>query len=185
MPRQATTAAALVALAALAGMTGCSQQAMKIDGGEAALAADEGSPGFLDRVASQAVISQNDALRGILLLLDKEDKTKTFQQRVEKLTERGVCPRGWGYGAARPMTKGRLAYMVYQACKVPGGVILTLTGPSQRYCLRELQYRKMMSAGTPWNQVTGLEFVAVLSRADTYLQSRELPGIMEATSGGM
>lgn len=184
MRNKARTAAAVVALGFLAGLTGCSAQAGRITGPDAKLAANEGSPAFLDRVASQRVVSQNDACRGLLMLIEGEDKTETFAQRVEKLSAKGIIAATWGQDAGRPVTKGRLAYMIYQATKIPGGVILMLTGPSQRYCLRELQYHHMMSTGTPGTTVTGLEFVAVLSRADVYRRTGEVPAIMEVVPSG-
>jgi len=184
MRRRTRQAAVLAALALSAGMMGCAEQALKIEGGEEALPADDGSPGFLDRVSSQKAVTENDAFRGLLMLLDGDDPAKSFQQRAEKLAERGIVARRWTHGAGRTLTKGKLAYMVCQACEVPGGVVLTLTGPSQRYCLRELQYRRMMSVGTPLAPVTGLEFVAVLTRADTYRRTGEFPRIMETASGG-
>ena len=70
--------------------------------------------------------------------------------------------------------------MIYTACKIRGGVVLMLTGPSQRYCLRELQYLHMMAGGSFYEKVTGMEFVAVLSRGDIFLRTGELPDIMEA-----
>ncbi len=177
-------AASLAAVFLLAGVTGCSPQATRIEGPEAKLPAKEGSPGFLDRVASGATVSENDACRGMLLLLDGEDKASTFRQRVEKLTARDILPGSWSCDAARPVTRGKLAYMVCRACKIRGGVIMHLTGPSQRYCLRELRYLQMISGGTAAGRVTGMEFVAVLSRADIYVRTGELPVIMQATAGG-
>ena len=71
-----------------------------------------------------------------------------------------------------------VAYMIHQACRAPRGVVLTLTGPSQRYCLRELQYLGMMSQGFPTTTVTGMEFVAVLTRAEEYRRTGKLPEVM-------
>jgi len=168
----------------LAGLAGCSSG---ISGADATLAADEGSPGFLDRVSTQDTVCENDAYRGMLLLVDGEDKAKTFQDRVGALVAKGILPKDWDHDANRTITKGRLAYMVCQACKIRGGVVMSLTGPSQRYCLRELQYMKMIAAGTPLASVPGLEYVAVISRADVYGRTGKVPDIMEVSSstGGL
>jgi len=171
-------------LALLAVLAGCSTET-RIQGADAALAPDDGSPGFLDRVASQATVPENDALRGVLMLLDGDDKAKTFQQRIDALAAKGVTPADWTYDASRPVTKGRLAYMICRACEVGGGVMMHLTGPSQRYCLRELQYLRMMSPGSVFAEITGSEYVAVLSRADTYRRTGQVPDIMKVTRGGM
>ena len=158
---------------------GCGQGT--VTGGDAKLEAGEGSPGFLDRVSSQKTVSENDALRGMLILLYEEDKTATFRQRVDTLTDRGIVSGRWDLRADRPLTKGRLAYMVYQACKVPGGVMLALLGPTERYCLRELQYRGMISPGVWYTPVSGQEFVAIMTRAAEYRDTGKVLEAIKAT----
>jgi len=155
---------------------GCAQPGeLNITGAEAKLTEGESSPAFFDRMTSQKTVSENDAMRGMLFLLDGEDKAETFRQRVETLTERGVVAASWHHRAERPLTRGKLAFMVYQACKVRGGVILTLSGPTRYYCLRELQYQGMMGKGMMWSNVTGMEYQGAIGLADEYLQNRELP----------
>lgn len=171
--------AAAILTAALA--AGCATPGVQSP--EAKLPADEGSPGFLDRMSSQATVSENDAMRGMLMLLDGDDEAATFGERVDALKQRGVVGEDWDFVADRPIRKGRLAYMVYQAADVPGGVILTAFGPSQRYCLRELQYRGFMSEGFVTSKVTGMEYVAVLTRADSYRRTGELPTAISKTTG--
>ena len=123
--RNATKLLLGVTLAAFG--AGCSHTVMAP---EAKLVADESSPGFVDRMASQSTVNENDAMRGILLLLDGEDTAKTFRDRVDTLMQRGIADDTWDYDAHEAITKGKLAYMVYRACKLNGGVVLTLTGPS-------------------------------------------------------
>ncbi len=173
------TLVAAVALTAGMLLAGCEPPG--ITGAEAKLPEGEQSPGFLDRISSQETVSENDAMRGLLMLLSGQDEAQTFTQRVEDLQKRGVVSSSWSFQADRPITKGRLAYMIYQACKIPGGVILTLAGPSQRYCLRELQYRGMMAQGTFYTSVSGMEYVAVLSRADTWLETGDIPAIIRTS----
>jgi len=179
--RRRGRAARTAALAAVltAGLAGC--ESPGITGGEAALPADERSPGFIDRISSQKNVSENDAFRGMLMLLDGEDAAATFEARVQALQERDVLPAEWAFQADRPLTRGRLAYMVHQACDVPGGVTLTLLGPTQRYCLRELQYRGFVGDGALYTPISGMEYVAVMKRADTYRRTGELPTIIKTT----
>ncbi len=154
---------------------GCNQPgAVKLVGGDVVLPADEKSDAFLDRV-SDVDVTENDAMRGILLMLDGKDTAKDFAQRVDILTKRGIVNSAWNHDAKRPVTRWKLAYMVYQACKVKGGVTLMLTGPSCRYCLRELQYRKIMPPGFGGTTIKGMEYVAVLSRGDIYRRTGTAP----------
>ena len=142
-----------------------------VDNSQAALAANEDSAAFLDRISSQTSVNENDAMRGLVILLDGEDTHGTFGQRVAALRSRQVVSADWNVDAASSLTRGRLAYMIYQATEMPGGVILTLAGPSERYCLRELQYREVMGEGSVFTPVSGLEFVGVLGSADTYIRT--------------
>ncbi len=164
----------LLLLTALAAIAGC-QNAGVVTGGAQALQGDEDSAIFIDRVASLENVSENDAMRGVLLLLDGEDTAQTFQQRVDLMLQRHLVSPNWDFSADRPITRGRLAYMICQATDMPGGIILTLTGPSQRYCHRELQYRGMMTSGAIFSPVGGLEYVSVLTRADTFIRTGEVP----------
>ena len=149
----------------------------RVIGPKARLTTGEDSAAFLDRMSSQENVSENDAMRGILLLLDGKDKAQTFQERVTVLRERKIVDASWDFSASRPITRGKYAYMIYQASKMPGGIMLMVTGPSQRYCLRELQYHSVMVQGAVYMAIGGLEYVSVLSRADTYIRTGKVPGL--------
>lgn len=173
----------IAVLAGVGGLTGCGASGGGVAGGGARLLENENSAAFLDRISSQVNVSENDATRGILLVLDGKDQAATFQQRVDILRKRNIVAERWNCDAARPITRGKLAYMVYQACKPPGGVILWATGSSQRYCLRELQYHKMMGEGFLLSPVSGMEYVAVLTRADVYRRTGKIPDVTGKIEG--
>lgn len=141
----------------------------------APLPKSEDSAGFLDRISSMPVVSENDAMRGILMLIDGNDTAESFQQRVKMLQERGIAAKSWDYVSDRGITRGKYAFMVYQAAKFRGGIILSITGPSRRYCLRELQFKKVMCNGPMLAEITGMEYVAVLGRADTFIRTGHVP----------
>jgi len=162
------------------GLCGCSRGGLNVVGGDATLAANEDSAVLLDRLASGKTVGENDAARGMVLLLDGKDSCRTFQDRITLLRGRGVVGEHWDFVADRAITRGRLAYMVYQACKMRGGLTLALAGPSERYCLRELAYRRMMTVGPELTPATGMEFVAVLSRADAYIRTGQSPEVLAA-----
>jgi hypothetical protein len=178
-----TVIAALIVTAVLAG--GCSEpQSMQIIDDKNTALKPEDSAAYLDRMGSlKGCVNENDAMRGILLLLDGEDKSANFTERVNKLASRGIVDRSWTFDASRPLTRGKMAYMVCQTCDIDGGVIMTVLGPSTRYCLRELRYKGIVVKPYEYGEVTGLEYVAVLSRADNYVNtghplvlSGEVPG---------
>lgn len=164
--------AAVVGL--LIGMTGCAVSGLRVLESPA-LAAEEDSAAFLDRMSDCQNVSESDAMRGMLILIEGDDPSRTFEQRAQRLRDKGIVAKGWSCDAERPITKGKFAYMIYVASKMPGGVVLTLTGPTQRYCLRELQYVEMMTEGTLFTPVSGVEYVDVLTRADTYIRTGKIP----------
>lgn len=157
--------------AAVVGVTvGCAGPAAEFKA-PTSMPAEEDSAAFLDRVSSQQVVSESDAFRGILLMMERKDTAKTFKQRLQALRAKNVVAESWVCDAGRSITRGKLAYMICQACGIKGGIILRLAGPSQRYCLRELQYMDMMGEGTIFTPVSGMEFIAVLTRGDTYFHT--------------
>ncbi len=135
----------------------------------------EDSAGFLDRVSSMPTVSENNAMRGIIMLVDGDDSAESFEQRVQMLQERGITPESWDYASDRGITRGKYAFMIYQAAKFRGGIILSVTGPTRRYCLRELQYKNVMCNGPMLSEIPGTEYVAVLGRADTYIRTGYVP----------
>ncbi len=164
----------------LAGAAGCANNGTITDG-EATLPENENSAAYLDRISTVSHVSENDAARAVLLLGEEKDTTATFAERVSKLVDRRALDPSWDHAAGRPITRGRLAYMVFQAIDMPGGVIVTLAGPSQRYCLRELKYRRMMVQGPARETVSGMELVAVLTRAAIYRQTGQVPNLVGNT----
>ena len=179
--RATTLAMALAFLAA--SLMGCAQ-AGKITGPEAKLPSGEESPGFLDRASSLKTISENDAMRGVLMLATGKDEAGGFQDRVAKLREMKIVDSTWDFDANRPVTRGKLAYMLYQALHMKGGVMLMVTGPSQRYCARELAYQGILASDRMTTQISGGEFVAVIGRADAYKQTGEVPEILRTSREG-
>ncbi len=169
--------AALLVFALGWALSGCSTyQTNSTVTQEGRVPANEDSADFLDRASLLEVMDMDNALHGLYLLVDGEDTCDNFRSRFHTLRRRGLVGSNWTVTADQPLTKGRLAYMAYKACEVKEkGVILSVFGPSRRYCLRELQYRGMMAPGGESNRVTGMEFVAVITRADTYKRTGQFP----------
>jgi len=177
-PSWARRTARLVWLVLAIGLAGCEGLVGPAtgQGSPATLPAGEDSAAFLDRLSSQDTVSENDAMHGLILLLRGHDDATSFEQRRKRLAQQNIVSDRWAFQADRPITRGKLAYMIFQAIQPPRGVLLTLTGPNQRYCLRELEYRNFMARGFILAPTTGMEFVNVLTRADTYLRTGTYPG---------
>ncbi|HHH75560.1 MAG TPA: hypothetical protein ENL03_00880 [Phycisphaerae bacterium] len=143
----------------------------------------EESPGLVDRLSSLETVDENTALRAVLMLVDGKDDCKTFSERIEKLKDRKLVDPKWDFDADKPITRGKLAYMVFTGCGINGGVTLALFGPSQRYCLRELKYKGIIISGDQAGAVSGMETIAILSRADAYMETGEIPETLNVKGG--
>ena len=169
----------LVLPALVTGLTinGCSTYGTPVQADKTiSLPADVNSADFLDRASEMQVMDIDNAMVGMCLLLEGQDNHKEFQTRLDFLKQRGLVPTGWTLSSAQPLAKGQLAYMVYRACGIKEkGVTLALFGPTRRYCLRELQYQGMMAEGDQSMPVTGMEYVAVMTRADVYKRTGKFP----------
>jgi len=170
----------IAGFAAVVALSGCASSGLTVVGEEATLPEGENSAAFLDRMSSQDTVTENDAMRGVLML-DGGDKVNTFRQRVDLLVGKKILDPKGSYDAARELSRGKLARMICNACGLSGGLILRLTGPSERYCLRELQYRQMMTQGSASTKVSGMEFASVLTRAEIYKRTRRFPDMVGNT----
>jgi len=170
----------IAGFAAIVALGGCARSQLTVVGEDVTLPEAENSAAFLDRMSSQDTVTENDAMRGILML-DGGDKTETFKQRVDSLIDKKILDPKGSYDAARALSRGKLARMICSACGLSGGLILRLTGPSERYCLRELQYRQMMTPGSVSTKVSGMEFASVLTRAEIYKRTRRFPDMVGNT----
>ncbi len=164
-------------------IVGCEAPDTTIANPQLTLPPQEASPEYLDRVSSLNEVNENDAMRGLLMLIEGTDESQTFEQRVFKLQAMNVVPSSWSFDAKRSLTRGKLAYMISQALDIRGGVVMMLAGPSQRYSLKELQFMGIMAPGATLTTVSGGEFVAVLARADAYRQTGTVPEVLRA--GGL
>lgn len=147
-----------------------------IEKGEVMLSGAD-SAAFLDRMSSQSYVTEAEAVEGIRLILQKEDKV-SFAKAIDELQTAGIVSDRWRFKADDHATKGMVAYMVYQMCNIRGGMTLMVFGPSRRYCLKELQFRGLMGEGLSYNAVTGMEFVSVLTRADEYRETGKVSRVL-------
>ena len=166
-------------LATVAAAGGCA--APGLTGGQAALPVGN-SAELLDKLSGQPTVNQAQAVAAVLMLVDA-DGPKTFAEGVAELTRQKIADSQWDFQADLAITRGKLAYMVCQACRIQGGVTLTVTGPSERYCLREMQYRGYMSSGLFYTPVTGMEFVAVMTRADELRRTGKVKMVLAPQEG--
>ena len=116
--------------------------------------------------------SNDEACSMVLHLAAGGDECASFEQRLEKLKGQELLPDGWELAADEPVTKGTLAYMLCQALKIDGGLLMHIV-PGRRYAYREMVYREIMSKGSEYEPLTGPEAVGIIGRAVRMQDSSE------------
>jgi len=174
--REILTVLGVVALSILTGACAPSAQPSARPAAEVEMAdepaSDVPAAVFMGDLAAQERVNQNDGFRAMLIWVDGEDESKNFEQRVVALAEKGLVKTRWQFNPTAPIDKATLAYMVYKALGLRGGLNMAVFS-NRRYALRELVYRDMMARGADYTYVSGNEFIAILGRADDHRSAGE------------
>lgn len=128
---------------------------------------------FWDLLPTRSAVSNDEALHGLFLTADGEDRFQGYDARVAEAKSRKWLPSSFNEPANMAMQRGTLAVAVCVWTKVRGGVTMMVLGPTQRYATRELVYLGIMQGNsTEWMSFSGLEYVAVIGRAQDYVNGR-------------
>jgi hypothetical protein len=170
------SASILFALAFAAALTGCEtspvvDSPIVVDHDPADVGAQmEYWHGLTDR----PVVSNNEALHGLILFKNLEDPASDYAGRVQWLRDNGYLSIEPG-GGENATTLGTLAHILAQMLEVDGGLTMRLVGPNPRYALRELVYLGVMTPGTSQQGIAGIDFVGLLARAEAYTETVSQP----------
>ncbi len=160
----------LALLLLLAGCAGTPRTVLD-DSAADAYAAPEAELDYWDGVAERRVVTNNDALHGLLLVAGA-DAGDSYEGRVS-----AAFDRGWLAGvkqvapANESASVGLIAVAVCDILGERGGLTMRLLGPSPRYCTRELVYREIIPARTENQSLSGPEFVDLVGRIEDALRS--------------
>ena len=130
---------------------------------------------FWHGLADRPVVCNDEAFHGLLLFFDGSDPATTYSQRVEALRARKMLPGNFKAAADEAVTRGTLAVALVRGLKINGGWALAVLGPLPRYATRELVYRGVYPASSPWQTLTGNELVGIMGKAEDF-QRGELEG---------
>jgi len=116
------------------------------------------------RLSQTTWCSNNEACSMVLFLVDGKDDCQTFDQRLVALDVKGLVDASWDLAADQTVAKGTLAYMLYHALDMNGGLMMHLL-PSRRYAYREVVNLGLMTMGSEYEPLTGPEVVGIMGRA--------------------
>jgi hypothetical protein len=123
---------------------------------------------FWHTLAARKLASNDEAFHGMLLYLDGQDPTTSYDERVKLLKSRKMLPTHFKGTANDAVTRGTLSVPIVRALQIKGGLMMHVTGPNPRYATRELQYLGLYPPSTPNQIFSGSEFVGIVGKLDDY-----------------
>jgi len=134
---------------------------------------------FLDALQSQVVVTNDDALHGLIALSDGTDLNKTYDARVELARRRGWIDAGWNRPADESAQIGWMAVAGCRIVGVQGGATMRLLGPTPRYATKELVFMDVLPLRTENQALSGREFVDFLNRLGRLKRQGKALAVME------
>jgi hypothetical protein len=119
---------------------------------------------YLDALGSQVVVTNNDALHGLITFADGTDLAHDYEGRVRVAREKGWVGETWNPPASE---SAKVGWMAVAGCKIlgiQGGLTMRIFGPTPRYATRELVFNGVLPLRTDNQSLSGAEFVDFLNR---------------------
>jgi len=135
---------------------------------------------FLDALSRQVVVTNGDALHGLISFADGTDLSSTYSGRVEIAKRRGWLPSGWDRPAAESAQIGWMAVAACRILDVKGGMTMRLLGPTPRYATKELVFMDVLPLRTENQALSGQEFVDFLNRLNRFQRDGRALSLAEA-----
>jgi len=125
---------------------------------------------FLDALLGQVVVTNDDALHGLITFADGTDLSTTYEGRVEIAKGKGWIPADWRRPADESAQVGWMAVAACRVLDIKGGLTMRLTGPTPRYATKELVFMDVLPLRTENQSLSGKEFVDFLNRLNRFQQ---------------
>ena len=127
-----------------------------------------GNAALMQYIADLPLVTAEAAYRGVYLIADGEAFEGDYEALRDELVKRGVVGSHWKHYSNTLMNRAGVAYMICKTCDIRSGVNWFLFNQG-RYAWRELQHMGIGGSGTELGNLSGGEFLGILSRADKYL----------------
>ncbi len=130
---------------------------------------------FWGHITDRPAVSNDEALHGLILFADGVDLSRSWEERLDLAKERNWVAESFNEDPDLALQRGTLARAVAVICRIRGGVMMRVLGPTARYAHRELVWEGIIAGGTANQTITGLEFVGVVSKAQDYMLRNGIP----------
>ncbi|MCH7873208.1 MAG: hypothetical protein IID33_16050 [Planctomycetes bacterium] len=162
-----------VAALSLCMAAGC--QSTLARSGSPVAAPPPGNAALMQYIADLPLVTAEAAYRGVYLIAESKAFEGDYETLRDELVERGVVGSNWNHYSNTLMNRAGVAYMICKTCDIRRGVNWFLFDQG-RYAWRELQHMGIGGSGTELGNLSGGEFLGILSRADKYLLEKQRRG---------
>jgi len=110
---------------------------------------------FITGLTAKESVTVADGVRGVAFAISGEGTILPFDQALSALGQRDITNKKWDLKADAPLTKGKLAVMLFNAAGLKKGLGDVLFGLSERTALKECANNGLMGGGRPGEEVGG------------------------------
>ncbi|MDG1837218.1 MAG: hypothetical protein P8I91_00260 [Phycisphaerales bacterium] len=128
--------------------------------------ADADSLDFWDTLEAQPVTTNDDALHGLLLLVQQNPPTETWESRLTAAQTKGWIGEKTTLEPNESAQMGMIAVCLCHILDVQGGLSMRMFGRIPRYSTRELVHIGLIPGITEHEALSGAEFIALLGAAE-------------------
>lgn len=158
----------LVSAAALVCLSGCGLNTRTTVESPAStqFPTDADSLDFWDTLEIQPVTTNDDALHGLLLLVQQDPPAESWESRLSAAQNRGWIGEKTTLEPKESAQMGMIAVCLCDILDVQGGLSMRMFGRIPRYSTRELVHIGLMPGITEHEALSGAEFIALLGAAE-------------------
>jgi hypothetical protein len=138
---------------------------------------------FLDALQKQVVVTNDDALHGLISFADGADLSTTYAGRVEVAKRKKWIDDSWNRPADESAQVGWMATAGCRILGVQGGATMRIFGPIPRYATKELVFMDVLPLRTENQSLSGREFVDYLNRLGRVQKSGRALALAEESEG--
>lgn len=113
----------------------------------------------------------SDLIDVLMIFKNKSIDKLSVEQKIRILRDIDVIGGRTMIDDRKPLTKGFAALLFHRALNMKGGAVIKLTGRSQRNCLQDMAYYKIMPESSAKDVMSGPDLVSLLQRAKEYSEA--------------
>lgn len=134
---------------------------------------------FLEALNDQVVVTNDDALHGLITFADGTDLSATYAGRVAIARRKGWVGEGWNRPGNESAQVGWMAVAGCRILGIKGGMSMRVFGVTPRYATKELVFIEVLPLRTENQSLSGKEFVDYLNRLGRFQRSGKALALAE------